>query len=28
LTDAELDALADIVRQRTGLPTESFYGQT
>lgn len=28
LTDAELDALADIVRQRTGLPTESFCGQT
>ena len=26
LTDAELDALADIVRQRTGLPVENFYG--
>ena len=28
LSDAEVDALADCVRQRIGLPTESFYGQT
>jgi len=27
LPDAELDALADIVRQRTGLPVENFSGQ-
>jgi len=27
LTDAEVDALADIVRQRTGLPVENYYGQ-
>ena len=26
LTDTEVDALADCVRQRTGLPAESFYG--
>jgi len=26
LTDAEVDAIADCVRLRTGLPTESFYG--
>ena len=28
LTDAEVDALADRVRRRTGLETESFYGAT
>ena len=28
LADAEVDALADCVRHRTGLPTEVFYGQT
>ena len=27
LTDAEVDALADIVRQRTGLPVENYYGR-
>lgn len=27
LPDAEVDALADIVRQRTGLPVENYYGQ-
>jgi wyosine [tRNA(Phe)-imidazoG37] synthetase (radical SAM superfamily) len=26
LTDAEVDALAELVRQRTGLPTAAFYG--
>jgi wyosine [tRNA(Phe)-imidazoG37] synthetase (radical SAM superfamily) len=26
LADAEVDALADLVRQRTGLPAEAFYG--
>ena len=28
LTDAEVDALAEIVRHRTGLPVENYYGQT
>ena len=27
LTDVEVDALADVVRQRTSLPVESYYGQ-
>ena len=26
LTNAEVDALADVVRQRTGLPVENYYG--
>jgi hypothetical protein len=26
LTDAEVDALRDLVRERTGLAAESFYG--
>ncbi len=26
LSDAEVDALAELVRRRTGLPAEVFYG--
>ena len=26
LADAEVDAMADLVRRRTGLPTAAFYG--
>jgi len=27
LTDAEVDAIVELVRTRTGLPTAGFYGQ-